>query len=274
MKIDQFTDKFGPWAVVTGASSGIGSGYARELAARGFDLVLVARNDVRLKEIADELERAHGIGTRVVSADLSRPDFLDDLRLVTDGLDVGLLVSNAGVASMGATLRIGVDELARNLEVNTAAHLRLAHHFGQRFVTRGGGGIVLVGSMAGMQGTPFGANYAGSKAYIHMLGQALNYELEGDGVHVSVVAPGPTDTPAMHGRTDIDLSKLPGPVMAVDKLVTISLDGLAKNKPLVIPGVSNRMIDSVSRRILPRQAGRNMMGRMTEKHVPPELSMR
>jgi hypothetical protein len=273
MKNQEFTKRFGPWAVVTGASSGIGSGYARELACRGFDLVLVARGDVRLKELADELEQAHGVRTRVVSADLSHVDFLDDLRVVTDGLDVGLLVSNAGVASMGATLRVDVGELARNLQVNTTAHLRLAHHFGRRLVERGGGGIVLVGSMAGMQGTPFGANYAGSKAYVHMLGQALNYELKDKGVHVSVVAPGPTDTPAMNERTDIDLSKLPGPVMAVDKLVAISLEGLAKNKPLIVPGFSNRMIDSMSRRILPRQAARNMMGSLTAKHTPAELSM-
>lgn len=273
MKNQQFTKTFGPWAVVTGASSGIGSGYACELAARGFDLVLVARSDVRLKEFANELERAHGVATRVAPADLSRPDFLDDVRLVTDDLDVGLLVSNAGVASMGATLRVDIDELTRNLQVNTAAHLRLAHHFGQRLVARGGGGIVLVGSMAGMQGTPFGANYAGSKAYVHMLGQALNYELRGKGVHVSVVAPGPTDTPAVHGRTDIDLSKLPGPVMAVDKLVAVSLKGLAKNTPLVVPGVSNRMIDSLSRRMLPRQAGRNMMGSLIAKHTPADLSV-
>ena len=191
MNTKQFTNKFGPWAVVTGASSGIGSGYARELAARGLNVVLVARNDVRLKEFADELEQTHGIDTRVVSADLSDTDFLHGVRVVTDNLDIGMLVSNAGVASMGAMLRVDVEMLARNLQVNTGAHLRLAHHFGRRFESRGRGGIVLVGSMAGMQGTPFGANYAGSKAYVHMLGQALNYELKGKGIHVSVVAPRP-----------------------------------------------------------------------------------
>ncbi len=273
MNTQQFTKKFGPWAVVTGASSGIGMGYARELATRGINLVLVARDDVRLEELGHELVDDQQIETRVVSADLTSSDFLDHVRLVTDDLDIGLLVSNAGVASMGATLRVDVDQLVQNIQLNAAAHLRLAHHFGQRFVQRGSGGIVLVGSMAGMQGTPFGANYAGSKAYVHTLGQALNYELKGKGVHVSVVAPGPTDTPAIHARTDIDLSKLPGPVMAVDKLVSISLKGLAKNKPLVIPGGMNKMIDTMSRRVLPRQAGRNMMGGQIAKHTPAELSL-
>jgi short-subunit dehydrogenase len=273
MKTEQFAMRFGPWAVVTGASSGIGTGYARELAARGINLVLVARSDVRLKEVAEEVEEAHAIETRVVSADLADEDFIEDIRLATDGLDIGLLVSNADVASMGAMLRVPIEELARNLSVNTTAHLRLTHHFGEQLVARGSGGIVLVGSMAGMQGTPFGANYAGAKAYIHMLGQALNYELKDTGVNVSVVAPGPTNTPAVHGRTDIDLSKLPGPVMAVDKLVAVSLTGLSRNKPIVIAGASNRMIDSMSRRILPRQTGRNMMASITAKHVPAELSM-
>jgi short-subunit dehydrogenase len=273
MNPQQFTQQFGSWAVVTGASSGIGTGYARDLAARGINVVLVGRRDVVLKEIGDQLESAHGIKTRVVSTDLSEDDFLDDIRLTTDDLDIGLLVSNAGAAAMGAMIRVDVNDLARNLQLNTTAHLILTHHFGKRFVERGRGGIVLVGSMAGMQGTPFGANYAGAKAYIHMLGQALNYEFQDAGVSVSVIAPGPTKTPALIDRTDIDLGQLPGPVMDVSKLVDLSLKGLAKNKPIVIPGASNKMIDSMSRRVMPRQGARNMMGSITARHVPEELKV-
>ena len=127
--------------------------------------------------------------------------------------------------------------------------------------------------MAGMQGTPLGANYAGAKSYIHNLGQALNYELRKTGVHVSVTVPGPVSTPALNERTDIDLGNMPGPVMSVDDLVAIGLIGLAKNKPLVVAGGANRVMDFMFRRVMPRQTGRNMMGMMVTKYAPPELTM-
>ncbi len=273
MNDQQFAEAFGPWAVVTGASSGIGIGFANSLAGKGLNLVLVARSEGRLKELADDLETTHRISTRVVATDLSRPGFVDDIRETSDALEVGLVISNAGAGAMGAMLKVDVDDLSEKLALNTQAHLRLSHHFGQRMVTAGQGGILFLGSMAGMQGTPLGGNYAGAKAYIHNLGQALNYELRESGVKVSVVVPGPTATPGLNERTDIDLSKMPGPVMAVDKLVSIALKGLAKNKPLVIAGGPNRVMNFMSGRLMPRQASRNMLGKMMRKHAPPELIM-
>ena len=118
-----------------------------------------------------------------------------------------------------------------------------------------------------------GAGYGASKEAINAYVAWRGFQLAPDGIRLNSTNPGPTDTPALQQRTDIDLAELPGPVMAVDKLVELSLKGLAKNKPIVIPGLSNRMIDSMSRRILPRQAGRNMMGSLTAKHTPAELSM-
>lgn len=274
MNSEAFLAKFGPWAVVTGASSGIGTGFARALAAKGLNLALVARREAQLKELADELQVAHGVQTVVVACDLSQPGFLDDLRATTDGLDVVLLVSNAGAGALGAMLRVDVDELAHMLRLNTEAHLRLAHHYGQHLLGRGTGGIVLIGSMAGMQGTPLSGNYAGAKAYVHTLGQALNYELRRTGVNVTVVVPGPTRTPGLTERSDIDLTKLPGPVMEVDTLVAIGLKALAKNRPLIVAGAANRLTDATMRRLLPRQAARNLMGAMLTRHAPPELTIR
>jgi len=273
MGYTKFVNKFGAWAIVTGASSGIGTGFAQALAARGLNLVLVSRREDRLNALAQELSAKHHIETRVVATDLSSPDFLADIRRVTDSLDVGLLISNAGAGAMGAMLRVDVEELLQTLSLNTAAHLRLTHHFGDRLVQRQSGGILLVGSMAGNQGTPFGANYAGAKAYIHNLGQALNYELRDTGVNVSVTVPGPTSTPGLNERTDIDMTKLPGPVMSVETLVSISLKGLAKNKALIIPGAPNRVMDFVFRRVLPRSFGRNMLGNTIGKHTPARLTM-
>ncbi|MBT5775087.1 MAG: SDR family NAD(P)-dependent oxidoreductase [Dehalococcoidia bacterium] len=269
----KFAEQFGPWALVTGASSGIGTAFAHGVAAKGLNVVLTGRREERLNEIADELKASYAIQTRVVTTNLAGDAFLADIRQTTDALDVGLIVSNAGAGSLGAMLKVDVEELADRLALNTTAHLRLAHHFGERLVAKGKGGILLVGSMAGMQGTPLAGNYAGAKAYIHNLGQALNYELNGTGVHVSVTVPGPTNTPGLTERTDIDLAQLPGPVMSADKLVAIGLDGLAKNRPLVVAGRSNRLMDFMFRRVMPRQTGRNMMGMMAAKHAPAELRM-
>jgi short-subunit dehydrogenase len=105
------------------------------------------------------------------------------------------------------------------------------------------------------------------------LGPALEYELRKTGVNVPVVVPGTTNTPGLNERTDIDLGKMPGPVMSADKLVSVGLKGLAKNKPLVVAGWSNRVMDFMFRRVLPRQTGRNMMGMNLTKHAPTELTM-
>ena len=273
MPDEEFVKAYGPWAIVTGASSGIGTGYARRLAAKGLNLVLVARREERLDEIARQLEVEHGIASRVAAVDLTQEGFVADLRRVTDPLDVGLLVSNAGGGTMGATLKTDLDESVHTLSLNTAAHLRLVHHYGNRLVGRQRGGIVLLGAMAGMQSLPFGGSYAGEKAYIHSLGQALNYELRNTGVHVSVTVPGATDTPGLTARTDIELSKLPGPVMSVDKLVTLSLEGLIENKPLTVAGRFNRTVDWMGRRFGPRQMSLNMVGWVMRRHVPDELAM-
>jgi|FLOH01.1.fsa_nt_gi uncharacterized protein len=269
----KFSSAFGPWAVVTGASSGIGTEYATQLAARGVNLVLVARNEKRMEEISDSLSTTHGIDTRVVVADLSEHGFLDAITPVTDGLDVGLLVSNAGATAMGALLRVPLEMHDKYHHLNTTTHLALAHHFGERLVARGSGGIIFVGSTVGMQGVPFLANYSSSKAFVHALGQALHFELKDSGVHVSVITPGPTATPGAMERTDIDLTKLTSSFMPVDALVGISLKGLEKNEPIIIPGASNKIQEVIMRRFMRRNTASKMWGSQLAKIAPHELSM-
>lgn len=266
-------EQFGPWAVVTGASSGIGEEFAHQLAASGLNLVLVARNDVLLKELGQKLQREHQIHTKEVKLDLSEPEFLISLREVTDPLDVGLVVSNAGFATMGAVLSVPLESLQQNLMLNTTAHLTLAHHFGERLLAKDRGGILFVGSTTGLQATPYAGNYAGAKAYIHGFGQAMNYELRKTGVHVSVVSPGPTRTDALKNKTDFELDRLPAPVMSTEKLVKIGLKGLRKNKPLVVAGAPNRMVDWMNRKLFGHRGGRAMLGMMMERVAPPHRTI-
>ena len=187
---ERFHGRYGPWAVVTGASSGLGRECARELAAAGLNLVLVARRETELHALAKEL----GGETRVIAADLADPAGWVAVESATAELDVGLLVAAAGFGTSGEFLA-GDDAAERAmLTVNCGAVLNQAAHFGRRLAARGRGGIVLFGSLVGFQGAPSAAHYAATKAYVQTLGEGLHVELAPCGVDVLVAAPGPVHT--------------------------------------------------------------------------------
>lgn len=142
---------FGPWALVTGASSGIGKEFARQLAASGLNLVLVARRLPLLEEVGRTLADEYGIDYRAVGLDLSQEDFLERLEIVTHDLEIGLVVSNAGAAHPGAFLSSDPDGLHQTIRLSVLAHLDLVHHFGGKMVTRKRGGIVLLSGMGASQ---------------------------------------------------------------------------------------------------------------------------
>ena len=265
--------QFGPWALITGANSGIGAAFADELATQGYNIVLVGRQKLAIAQAARDLTQKHAVQTREVIVDLSAPDFLQQISDQTSDLDIGLLISNAGDDAMGALLRVELPKLKQMLRLNTASHLELTHHFGQLFEKRGGGGILLVSSTAGLQGTPYLGNYAGSKAYLINLGMALNYEMQGTGINVTVLAPGPTKTPGLTDKPAIPLASLPAPQMSSHKVVQIGLQALAKNKPFVIAGLMNRIL-YFSGNLLGKTAGRNMWGLLLKGIIPKELNIR
>ncbi len=156
------------------------------------------------------------------------------------------------------------------LRLNTQTHLELIHHFGRLFEKRSSGGILLISSTAGLQGPPFIANYAGSKAYLLNVGMALNYEMRGTGVDVTVLLPGPTKTPGLMEKPAIPLHTLPAPKMSPDAVAKIGLQALAKNKPFVIAGRLNRVMANVGA-MLGKLQGRNMWGALMKSIVPAEL---
>lgn len=182
---------YGRWAVVTGASSGIGRAMAKELAVVGLDLVLVARRTSELDQLALELSSKYGVQTRVLACDLA--DWVAVKRVITEtnDLEVGLLVTAAGFGTSGAFLDAKLEDEISMLDVNCRAVLALTLHFGKRFAERGRGGLVLFGSLVGFQGTPQAAHYAATKAYVQTLAEALHLELAPKGVDVLASAPGP-----------------------------------------------------------------------------------
>lgn len=248
--------KFGPWVVVTGASSGIGEAFARDLARRGFHLVLVARRGDLLARLADELRSTYGVECRPIALDLADATFLDSLRKTTDGLDVGLVVSNAGTATAAEFVEWDAQALERDVAVNTTAHVRLAHHFGGRLVVRGGGGILLVSSIAGRQPIPFLASYAAGKSFVTVLGESLHAELRPRGVAVTVLVAGPTDTP-MRDAMGFGRSRL-RPISPA-ACAALGLDALSRGEVKYIPSGQVRLMLA----LVPRRVVTRVLGRMT-----------
>ena len=187
----RFSEKYGPWALVTGASDGIGRAFAASLAEAGLNVVLVARRAEVLERFADELRSVFPIEALVLPADLSRPDAVDSIVARTAHLEVGLLVAAAGFGTSGRFVDSELENELDMIDVNCRAVAALTHHFGARFRHRGRGGIVLMSSVVAFQGVPRSANYAATKAYVQSLAEGLRAELEPSGVDVVASAPGP-----------------------------------------------------------------------------------
>lgn len=254
------TNTFGPWAIITGASSGIGEEFARQLAASGLHLVLVARRLSALEALGGELAQAFGIHYRAVGLDLTTDDVLAKLTEATQGLDIGLVVSNAGAMTAGDFLTMDRQALQHDLRLNVQAHLDLTHHFGQYLAQRGRGGLLLVASTTGLQGVPFAAEYAAAKAYVLSLGEALHVEFQRVGVHVTVLSPGATDTPLI-ATSGFDPATLPMKPMATKQCVAEGLAALAANRATHIPGGLNRIMAVV----MPRSLATRMYGSMMRR---------
>ncbi|OHV28800.1 hypothetical protein BCD49_37475 [Pseudofrankia sp. EUN1h] len=190
-------ERYGPWALVTGGSEGLGASFARQLGAAGLNLILLARREGPLERTAAEIRAECGVEVRTLSVDISAPDLLDHIRKVSDDVAVGLLVSNiGGYFGSGPFLGLDADDVRRNVRSSPLAHATLAHHFGARMLPRGRGGIILVGSLAGSAGGPARAMYSAGKAFTQILAEGLWTEAGPDGLDVAYLVVGSTDTPA------------------------------------------------------------------------------
>jgi hypothetical protein len=251
----RFRTRYGPWAVVTGASSGIGRGVAVVLAEAGIDCVLVARRGDVLQALAADLADRHGVRTRVVATDLARDDGATAVRHATDDLDVGLLVAAAGFGTSGPFLDGDRDRELAMLDVNCRAVVALTHHFGQRFAGRGRGGMVLLASIVGRQGVPRAAHYAATKAYVQTLAEGLHAELRPVGVDVLASAPGPVDS----GFAASAGMRMDG-AMPADAVAAPTLNALGRRRTVVPGRLSKALTWSLA--TLPRPARVLVMARV------------
>src|SRR5260370_3741574 len=226
--------QFGPWALVTGASSGIGPEFARQIAAAGINLVVVGRLGALLNEVGSHMRRDVGVQFRALTMDLSQEGFIPKLAEHTKDLDIGLVVSNAGTANPGEFLKLDRQLLEETLRLNTMSHLDIAHYFGRKLAVRRRGGLILVGAMGAENGIPCIANDGGAKAYVHSLGEALHYEFKPLGVYVTVLAAGFTNTPLLE-KSGFDPKTMPMKPMIFDHSQSDALRAPLENHSTLVP---------------------------------------
>ena len=256
-----FAQRYGPWALIAGASEGIGAAFARELARRGLDLALVARRPEPLLELEREIAGFSAVRVRRISLDLARGDAAAELERELTGVDVGLVVYNAALAPSGSFLELPLERQLAALDVNTRGPLALAHRFGQRLAARGSGGIVLLSSLTAFQGSPFVSTYGATKAFLLALAEGLWFELSPRGVDVLAVLAGATRTPAYLRQRAPDGA--PGE-LEPDQVAREALAKLGRG-PSMIPGRFNRFASQLMRRALSRRAAIRLMGAQTRR---------
>ena len=231
-----FSDKYGPWALIAGASEGIGEAFAHALARRGVKLILLARREDKLRATAAAIRERHRVEVVSLACDLADPELEARVRAGVGEREVGLLIYNAAYSRMGGFFEQPLADKLRTLDVNCRGPLILAHVLGESMLARGRGGIVLMGSLAGEQGSPRLATYAASKAFDRTLAESLWGELRERGVDVLACVAGATRTPGFEAVA----STSKGPVMEPDAVVEAALAMLGR-EPSMIPGLANRL---------------------------------
>lgn len=251
--IKKLQTKYGPWAVVTGASEGIGKEFALRLAEAGINTVLVARRNELLAALANDLETKHSVSTRVIAADLATDAGVHEVIQQTKSIDVGLLVAAAGFGTSGLFADGDIEAELAMINVNCKAVAALSHAFGNRFIERRRGGIVLLSSLVAFQGVPRAANYAATKAYVQSFAEALRLELKPLGVDVIASAPGP-----IHSGFATQASMTMGFAQTPREVAGATLAALGR-RGTIRPGWLSKLLE-LSLKTLPRWARVRMMG--------------
>ncbi len=234
------------WVLITGASQGIGYEFAKLFAADSYPLVLVARDEARLKQIAGELSARHSIKIKVLPCDLSLPGAAGKIfdELQREKIDIGTLVNNAGFGFQGAFVDLDLQKQSDLVQVNITALAQLTHLFVKPMLARRAGRILNVASTAAFMPGPFMAMYYASKAFVLSFSQALSEELAGSGITVTAVCPGLTRS---QFQARAGLKRTEGfPMMEANHVARIGYRGLMRGKRLVVTGWINRLLVSIS----------------------------
>lgn len=256
-----FEKQYGPWALVAGASKGLGAAFASQLAGRGLNLVLVARSAEGLAALSAQLTGQYRVSVRTLTLDLSDPGAASAIAGETADLDIGLLVYNAAYSAIGPFFDIPFQDHLREIETNCRAPLSLAYLIGRRMVPRGRGGIILMSSLSAAQGSALISNYAATKAYNVVLAEGIWEELRRQGIDVLVSCPAAVATPNYQNSTQANGDRSSVSAMPPEAVARETLSSLGR-RPLIVPGRANRMAAFFMQRLLPRSAAVRLMGRV------------
>jgi len=263
MTTTEFSTTYGPYAVVTGASSGIGEAFSGLLAKRGLNLFLVARRGDRLARLADTLQHECGVQVQTLAADLVKASEVQRVVEASADLDVGLLVSNAGFSLKGAFSSVDANNMINMLMVNCQAPLLLAHGFIPHLKARGKGGLIFTSSVEALIGCPYSTAYSASKALVKSLGEGLWGELTPSGIDVLTLCPGATDTEAL-ANSGADASVMPN-VMSAAAVAELALDNI-KNGPVFVSSEHyRRLFDQLV--AMPRDQALATMAAQLQRHL-------
>jgi uncharacterized protein len=258
VKAARFTEKYGPYALVAGGSYGLGAAFAEGIARRGVNLILLARDEERLAATAARLREAHGVEVIALAGDVADHESVTQ-RLADLALPIGLLVYDAAYAPIGLFESVTQEQLVKATEVNVRAPLVLTKVLSEPMIERGRGGIVLMSSLAGSQGSPNIATYAATKSFNAILAEGLWKELKPHGVDVLACLAGAILTPGYQAAEGA--KPAPGTLEAED-VAEQTLNALGKG-PIVIPGAVNKLARLVLMRLLSRRAAIAIMSRNT-----------
>lgn len=241
-------------ALITGSSSGIGAELAKLFAADGDDVVLVARREERLQELATQLEDEHGITATVIPTDLTEPDAARELfeEVEDEGIEVHTLVNNAGFTTFGRFDKTEIEDDVKMIDLNVTAVTRLTKLFVRPMVERGDGAVLNTSSMAGLAPIPTQAVYAATKSYILSFSESVGHELEGEGITVTALCPGPVDTEFLELEGMEDAGVADGSLNDPASVAEAGYKGLKKGKRIVIPSTRMRAMAQL-KRVLPRR---------------------
>ena len=255
----QFREQYGPWAIVAGASEGLGATYAEQLASKGLHVFLIARREDKLKQLAQKLIEKHHIQVQTLALDLSLSTSPETILQAVQGLDIGLLVYNAAFSAVGAFQNRSLDDHIREVDTNIRTPLALIHSLGIQMLARKKGGILLMSSLSAFQGSAFISNYAATKAYSIMLAEGLWDEWRQQGVDVLVCIASAIRTPNYLASAPQQTSNVANATLEPEVVAKEALAALGK-QPYVIPGRVNRIYSFVMRHLMPRRMTIQMMG--------------
>ena len=254
-----FKQKYGDTALVAGASEGMGAAYANALAARGLDLVLIARRKEPLEATAEAIREKHGVAVKTVSCDLASPDVLQQIEAAVGDKQIDFLVYNAALSYIGPYLDTELSTHQNIASVNMLSPMALVYYFGGKMVERGKGGIVLMSSIAGFQGSGFLTTYAATKAFNRVFAEGLWYEWKKKGVDVIACCAGATATPNYINTNPGKASPLEPKAQQPEHVVEECLRKIGK-KPSFISGTGNKFVTFLMQHIFSRKMAVNMMG--------------